>query len=241
MRIRTYSDLHNEFGVFTFPSLKNVDVLCLCGDTSLGTNSIDYLKYMLVKNPHLSIIIVAGNHEYYNNEVNDVKSAWKLASLYTDRLYFLNNDFITIDKQRFFGCTLWTNMNNSNPICMSEAESRMNDYVCIKFETRALKAEDTVEFNRVSYRYLLDNVTKDDIVVTHHKPYVSAGFGRYNDFAYMTDCTELLYNNSPKLWLYGHTHISDDITVNNTRIVSNPRGYANQPNRDFKPNLIIKI
>ena len=46
------------------------------------------------------------------------------------------------------------------------------------------------------------------------------------------------------LWVHGHTHDSFDYTVNGTRVVCNPRGYAKNgvdENAGFDPNFTIRV
>jgi hypothetical protein len=46
------------------------------------------------------------------------------------------------------------------------------------------------------------------------------------------------------LWVHGHTHDSFDYVVNGTRVVCNPRGYAQygvNENPRFDPGFVIDI
>ena len=50
------------------------------------------------------------------------------------------------------------------------------------------------------------------------------------------------------LWVYGHTHQSEDITIGHTRVVSNAKGYGpwvpqhrTWDNSRFDPNFVIEI
>jgi hypothetical protein len=47
-----------------------------------------------------------------------------------------------------------------------------------------------------------------------------------------------------QLWVHGHTHDSFDYTLNGTRVVCNPRGYAKggvNENPLFDPNLMVEV
>ena len=47
-----------------------------------------------------------------------------------------------------------------------------------------------------------------------------------------------------QLWVHGHTHDSFDYTVDGTRVVCNPRGYAKagvDENPRFDPDFIVEI
>ena len=77
--------------------------------------------------------------------------------------------------------------------------------------------------------------------------------------AYRSDLTSLMWpapiadgKNALRpaaLWIYGHTHESEDVVIGHTRIVSNAKGYGpwlparqrTSDNPNFDPNYIIEI
>jgi predicted phosphodiesterase len=73
--------------------------------------------------------------------------------------------------------------------------------------------------------------------------------------AYRSDLTSLMWptpiesgRNSLRpadLWIYGHTHESEDVTIGHTRVVSNAKGYGPQhrawENSHFDPSFVIEI
>jgi len=70
------------------------------------------------------------------------------------------------------------------------------------------------------------------IVLTHHSPIAGLGCGNSEKVsglhtkhtsAYWTDLFSLM--GDPTVWAYGHTHWFHDMTINGTRVVSNPHGY----------------
>ncbi|MBL8938582.1 MAG: hypothetical protein JNM69_28700, partial [Archangium sp.] len=42
-------------------------------------------------------------------------------------------------------------------------------------------------------------------------------------------------------WVFGHSHVRFDQTINSTRIVSNPRGYPDEPVAGFDPSFTIDV
>ena len=81
-------------------------------------------------------------------------------------------------------------------------------------------------------------------MITHHAPvrqhivterYQQSGFADafFNDRE--ADCVDPL-----RLWVYGHTHRSADVTINSTRVVSNQVGYLGQ-DCGFRPNMKITL
>jgi hypothetical protein len=52
------------------------------------------------------------------------------------------------------------------------------------------------------------------------------------------------FTNPPSIWIHGHIHSSNDYYINNTRIISNPRGYllaGVAENSAFKDTFIIDV
>jgi hypothetical protein len=106
------------------------------------------------------------------------------------------------------------------------------------------------------------------VVVTHHAPLPDRHHRQSADhpsirlnvdeilaFAYHTDLRSLMRptetdrNFVPAdLWIYGHTHESEDVTIGHTRAVSNAKGYGPWApqlrawdNPRFNPNYVIEI
>ena len=42
------------------------------------------------------------------------------------------------------------------------------------------------------------------------------------------------------LWIHGHTHAAFDYNINNSRVISNPSGYAFERS-GFNPDLIVEV
>lgn len=71
-----------------------------------------------------------------------------------------------------------------------------------------------------------------DIMVTHmvpredliHPKYAALATTRY----FFSDCSG--FPVTPKLWIYGHTHEENDVTINGTRYVCRPIGYPDEHN-----------
>ena len=86
---------------------------------------------------------------------------------------------------------------------------------------------------------------KTNILVTHHAPSIqSLPERRHSDPlspSYASNLESLIEQNSISYWLHGHIHHSVDYTVGSCRILSNPRGYPDQPNSTFNPEFLIEI
>lgn len=44
-----------------------------------------------------------------------------------------------------------------------------------------------------------------------------------------------------RLWIHGHIHHQQDYWLDTTRVICNPRGYPDEPNDRFIPDLTIEI
>lgn len=239
MKVRLYSDLHNEFHrnkVWVPPVLDGEDetVLVLAGD-------IDFLRYSLEYANSLSerfkaVVLVAGNHEYYNSNKGKLYEEQhyieKVGGL-KDNVYFLNGTSFEIDDVIFVGGTLWTHFGGLNERLM--AQHFMNDFRYIRTGGRSGYRKFTTDDWSMEYgrhtsaiRNVLENKgDKKVIVVSHHAPsWKSQEFANENnetDHCYYSNLDKLV--EKCDLWIHGHTHYCVDYMIGEGRVVSNARGY----------------
>jgi len=82
--------------------------------------------------------------------------------------------------------------------------------------------------------------------VTHHLPSDRSVDRRYqnNDLNrfYVCHMEGTIEAKKPALWCHGHSHASNDYTLGNTRIISNPFGYLGHDlNPSFDEALIVAL
>lgn len=248
MRIAIYSDLHLEFEPFSI-SKTNADVIILAGDISTAkfTSSTGWARQESDRLGGIPIIQIAGNHEFYHGEYSTVLEALKKGAQ-DSNVHFLENESVVINGVRFVGCTFWSNFMyfNRPEITKNEVHKFLNDYRMIRYKDRLLNPADTQDFCFESAAYLNSLPTFDgkSVLVTHHglspKCHDYFKFGEPNDvsLAFWSDCEELLAGF--ELAIYGHTHSSLKFEVNNTRVVSNQKGYYNEC-KDFDLNYTVEI
>ncbi len=245
MRVQLLSDLHFEFmadhGRSFLASLdpEGVDVLVLAGD--IATRSILRQALLGFADHYPEVIYVPGNHEYYGSSRERVDELLERACASLSNVHWLRDSSVTLGGQRFLGGTLWFPLQKDNRLY----ERQIGDFRHIEgFRDWVYEAHDTTR------RYLAADLRPDDVVVTHHLPHPAAVAPRWrgnslNRF-FLSDCSDLIAQAQPKLWLFGHTHDSVDELVGPpeapTRLLCNPFGYAaiHQLNRDFDPRLILK-
>ncbi|WP_341325735.1 hypothetical protein [Methylotuvimicrobium sp. KM2] len=89
----------------------------------MGCNGLEWSRRRFANR---EIIYVAGNHEFYDNDLSIIDELRATAK--TLGIHFLDNDGIVIDGVRFLGCTLWTDFNRYSPAAVYDAQSTMTDY-----------------------------------------------------------------------------------------------------------------
>ncbi|WP_198244451.1 metallophosphoesterase [methane-oxidizing endosymbiont of Gigantopelta aegis] len=256
MKIYLTSDLHTEhaqedFDPFhDYPCLQfntpdEADVIVLAGDIGNKTCGLEWASHRFKGK---KIIYVAGNHEYYDADLNileDLRSKAKELGI-----YFLENEAVIIEDVRFLGCTLWTNFNQYSRLETFMAWKVMNDYYYITckdwwenkqnkekalsimddkfgFDSELFSPVVAYCLHRKSVEWLEHKLNQPyegkTVVVTHHAPTMNLT----EDYAYGSHLEKFIKNRTDKIdvWMHGHIHESEDSEIAGVRIVSNPRGY----------------
>jgi predicted phosphodiesterase len=241
MKIKLYSDLHLEFyteGYFPAFLKEYTDVLILAGDITVGKKNTEaFLKK--VSPFHNHVLFVAGNHEYYGQNINC------LDDLDTPmNVHFLNPGSIQLGDTTFIGCTLWTDFQN-DAIAEHSAAKRINDFRVIKdFTTKECIRRHRKDLGIV--RSALNSTKGKRVVITHFLPSAHcisprfAGPTLINKY-FANNLDELILETKPDYWFFGHTHDSIAVQLGNTKLFSNPLGYIHEANKEFNPNLQLEI
>lgn len=269
MKIAIASDLHLEFGDLDFDNRDNAEVLILSGDICVAAD-LDMRDSRQTESGFararserfhefferctarfLHVIYVMGNHEYYHSdhatELNEVRR--KLAHL--SNLSVLEREVKVINDVTFIGGTLWTDMNNSDPLTLYHMRTMMNDFRVIansaipvhfrtqegKFATRVSKfsPEDAVA-EHVKMKQYIQSVVQGNhdtkyVVVGHHAPSAQSIHAQYAhdkimNGGYSSNLDEFILDHPQiKLWTHGHTHHPFDYQIGETHVICNPRGY----------------
>jgi predicted phosphodiesterase len=162
---------------------------------------------------------------------------------------------------------------------MTVAADGMNDFKKIRVSryVERFRPPHALARHRKSRAFLETELRKSRgagrlVVVTHHAPMPGRGYRLAPHYprtkltddeiltaAYRSNLTSLMWpapiadgKNAIRpadLWIYGHTHESEDVVIGHTRIVSNAKGYGpwlparqrTSDNPNFDPNYIIEI
>ena len=248
MKLHLLSDLHLEFAPFTPPKTV-ADLVILAGDVQPGVKALPWIKENFA---NLPVIYVLGNHEYYGQALP--KHSQKLKELTLgSNIHILENDCMVLGDVVFVGCTLWTNFELfGNPkVAGYYATEYMNDYRKIRVspDYRRLRSIDTAGLHFRSRQWLASQFElqrgRKIVVVTHHAPSArSLRAGKEDDIlsaASASHMDEFVEKSGAKLWFHGHMHVSADYLLGKTHVRCNPRGYIDEPNLQFIPDLIFEV
>jgi predicted phosphodiesterase len=255
MRIQYLSDIHLEhYKIFTGEQLNprqwiepdpDADVLVLAGDignpqrTAYGL----FLQWCAANWP--CVVIVAGNHEFYqgysrNDSNHGTRYSARMEALdliqtvtrHYPNLHFLDRGSVLIRPGvRIFGCTLWSEI----PADMQKyAVQGLNDFCQIPGATFEAYAEWHAKDLAWLAGELRDAKATGDsaIVVTHHLPTYRLIAEQYQDHplncCFATDLEALILETEPAAWLCGHSHSANMVTVGKTLLALNPHGYPGE-------------
>lgn len=229
LHIECYSNYNEIYDKIKY-KIPNADILILAGDIGYPINrkneiSIDYINLLNeFKKKYENILLVPGNHEYY--QINEEKGITYeiINKLIKDicnktEVKLLNNNTYIINRTKYIGTTLWSEVDktiNLNRINKNNEEF----YKCYKW----LKQELEKEHDKGSY----DN----KVIITHHLPTYKLCDKIYENSKhkslFYTEIIDKLNTDKVKYWFAGHTHENNILNYDNMKIIINPYGYPNE-------------
>lgn len=250
MRLHVLSDLHLERGDLDVPA-PDADVIVLAGDIAPGIDGVRWAREWAGGRP---VLYVAGNHEYYGHALPGLNDQLRAAAAGSS-VRLLENDEVTLEGVRFLGATLWSDFDfdgaEHRELSMRLCERAVSDYRVIRNdrEDRALSAADTRAVHLDSRRWLSERLEAGHdgptVVITHHAPHIAwrppERAWRLIAGAFVSDLDPLMGADRVATWIYGHTHRAADRDVRGTRLLSNPRGYPNEPVDGFDAELVVRV
>ncbi|MEE7493294.1 metallophosphoesterase [Methylobacterium oryzae] len=256
MRLWILSDLHRGFAVLrTPPVVPEADVAVVAGDVGEGVGaSLAWLAEFI--RPHMRVVFVAGNHEFYGECHPDGLARGRAAAAGLG-IDFLEDEVTWVGDVAFAGCTLWTDYrldgDEREAASMADARRMLADHRLIdrarKPGREPFLPGDAAAIHRAS-RIRLEALAHERawtgararVVVTHHAPSAASLDPAFADKplnpAFGSRLDGLITRLGAELWVHGHVHASRDHRVGRTRIVCNPRGYGCE-NPRFDPGLVI--
>ena len=210
------------------------------------------------------IIFVLGNHEHYKGKFPTTHTKiWNELVDY-DNVSVLEKEAIWLDDVAFVCATLWTDMSNHDALVIEQSRLTMNDYNIIRTGPigepwkKTLHPHDTIADHLNAKHFIFKEIKKQKangrkvVVVTHHGPSYQSVAEQFRgdpvNGAYVSELSEDIFDledDAPEVWIHGHTHVSFDYNIGNTRVICNPRGYdtgrGSDLNPDFDVNLLIEV
>lgn len=248
MKIKLISDLHLEISPYSI-SNTGEDILILAGDISTNFEQVKSLVMKYLNNCNSYIIFITGNHEYWGHTIQETDAFY--SSIKHPRFFFLQNTSIVIDNIRFFGTTMWTDVDkgDSVDICANFVRDfdLINNFTIHDFMTLHRTAKEALENT-------LNTSKEKVIIITHHLPSYSGIAPKYHEnpvncsFA-SSDLEHIFDHKKTLMYFHGHTHTSMTYNIKGISVICNPRGYSRvllfkgitNENKDFNENKIIFI
>ena len=152
MKIAVCSDIHLEFGPIILDNTEGADVLILGGDICVAKDVMNRDEYGIfdrfdrnstihtffqecsARFPH--VVYIMGNHEHYHGDYANTIGILRDRLGYLRNLHILDKEILKVDDVTFIGGTLWTDMNNEDPITLLHMTGMMNDFRCVNNSNR---------------------------------------------------------------------------------------------------------
>lgn len=256
MRIQVLSDIHAEaapqrpqYDVVDF----DADLVILAGDIDEGGAGV---RWAAKTWPDTPVVYVIGNHEPYGSSIAATLERCRAAAA-GKRVHVLEREAVTLDSARILGATLWTDLELAGdaPWARWRLKQGFPDYRAITAQTGGrLRPADTAAIHAGTVAWLDRTLAEPHdgptIVVTHHAP-SARSLMQWDEWAgespwtaweavYASDLEWLIERHAPALWIHGHTHLSGEYRIGETRIVSNQRGYYTETT-GWDPALLLEV
>lgn len=253
--IQPVSDIHNEYGRYSIPIVKDRNVLVIAGD-------YDYAKYgteeIRRQAEHSYVILVPGNHDFHGCSIQEVIDFWDSQTI--PNFHFLSNSNVVLDGVNFIGSTLFPCFNKGDPVSIQRCNLEIGDFYhkrIYKDSTREefITANDFYELSvrdKAFVKNALEKLTsRKNVLISHYLPTYESVSDKYKqresqhalNGAYVCDIENILQYSNLDLIIHGHTHDSKSYDFCGIPVICNPRGYKdkNMCNNDFKGDLIVRV
>ena len=252
MKLHVISDLHLSVAGFDLPETA-ADVIVLAGDIARPFEACAWAQRL-----SKPVIYVAGNHEFYGGSIDGTIVALREHSAGTP-IQLLETDEWIVERVRFLGTTLWSDFSIVDAAERAQAEglavAMIRDFSRIRADSstdRLFSPADSTELFRRSAAWLQRKLDEPfdgpTVVVTHHAPSHRSIHPRFAgsplNACFVSDAERMMGSARVALWIHGHTHDSFDYSVEGTRVLCNPRGYAKNgvdENAAFDPALVVQL
>jgi len=259
MEAAILSDLHREFWEVNI-TYYSAAVVIISGDISCPIRkSMDFLVSYANK-LQKPVIAVLGNHDFYNSNIDEALLYAKGRTAESKYLHLLENSSCVIENTRFIGCTLWSDFsfNTGGNISLQQdnaylAQANISDFTVIKYgkSNHRFSAMKCMSLYQESIQYIeseLQRATEEKIVIVTHfgiDKLCSQPMHRNDPLQsyFVSNVQSIISRYNIDVWIYGHTHYSNDFKIGKTRVIGNHIGYPTETEKAVrsKTECIIKI
>ncbi|HYD76599.1 metallophosphoesterase [Ramlibacter sp.] len=254
MKLHVLSDLHLSRGGLELPPT-DADVVVLAGDIARPEAAMAWARR--IDRP---VLYVAGNHEFYGGTLAGTR-AQLVAQAADSPIHVLDDSAVELGGVRFLGSTLWSDFRlfgdgQARDDAVAQALRFMRDFQRIHLDEDRQQVFTPLDSAALFERHAawLDHALAQPfdgptVVITHHAPSAASVEPRFADSAlsacFASNADHLLRGGRAALWIHGHMHHSVDYQLEGTRVICNPRGYANAEgvpeNPHFDPGLVVEV
>ena len=237
MIIQYASDLHLEFQlnrrfVFNNGIKPEGDCLILAGDIANLFKLDHYSNFWdwCSENYDLTVM-VPGNHDYYGcwGSREELTKAFKREI--RPNVFCCNNTVVRLSNVDIICSTLWSEIKPEYAFAVAKG---LLDFRAILIGNFPMTVEDYQWLHKESLRFVQRAVQTSSaervIVVSHHLPsyavLADVFKGSTLNSGFVTELGNWIADSSIGYWIYGHSHVSIEQTIGNTRLLSNQLGYV---------------
>jgi predicted phosphodiesterase len=240
MKISYLSDLHLDFhldgGISFLNSLEipETDLLVIAGDfmdVSI-TAIVAPLRFFCER--FKNVLWVTGNHEYYHSDILNFNFNSCNFSKFKNLKVIEKATVLDYDGLQILAGTMWFPDKPDHYL----HKRFLSDYQYIK------SIEPEIYKRNKEFDIQLHGIKDEEcVVVSHHLPSNMLINPKYrhselNRFFVGGEFFDLIFDSKIKAWIFGHSHLPVDTTINHTIMTSNPFGYPHEGSRNFQIKTI---
>lgn len=235
------SDIHLESGRYVTLKRK-APYLLLAGDIGYPSSQIyqDFMKQCSKKFDKL--FYTSGNHEYYDKykSITDIDKIIHNTCQQYDNVHYLQNSYYDLDGLRIVGSTLWSDVQDTEPV--------INDYSNIRKSLyEFVTIQDTIQMFNKNKEYIESVITMSDkpiLIMTHHMPsyeMILPEFQASDCKSHFTSHLDYLFKKPVVTWVCGHGHGFNSKMINDIPCIMNAVGYPSEPRRGASLDYVFKL
>ena len=191
--------------------------------------------------------MVPGNHDYYGcwGSREELTKAFKREI--RPNVFCCNNTVVRLSNVDIICSTLWSEIKPEYAFAVAKG---LLDFRAISIGNSSMTVDDYQRIHQECLRFIQKAVTSSSaeqiVVVTHHLPSYAVLGEVFKDSAlnsgFVTELGNWIADSPINFWIYGHSHVSIEQIIGNTRLLSNQLGYVGYgEGEDFDAEKCINV